>query len=113
MSQKSKEEILEEIKKDIQNHKIIAFIKGEKLMPVCGYSRTVVNIFHQLGVPFETRNVLQSEEYLRTLKEYTQWPTTPQVFINGEFIGGCDITLELYESGELQKKIEKALQAEN
>ncbi len=100
------EQMRETIKQEIASNPIILYIKGEKMMPVCGYSAKVVEVFKQLGAPFETRNVLESQDRMMSIKEYSDWPTTPQVFINGEFIGGCDITLELFQSGELAKKIE-------
>ena len=107
------EELTKQIVDDINNNKILLFIKGEKHQPVCGYSYQVVEVFNQLGVPFETRNILQSAEYMAAVKAHSQWPTSPQIFIGGEFIGGCDITMELFKSGELEKKVETALQAQS
>ena len=99
------EEMTATIRDEIASNPIILYIKGEKMMPVCGYSGRVVQVFQQLGVPFETRNVLESQDRMLSLKEFSGWPTTPQVFIGGEFVGGCDIVLELFESGELQEKV--------
>lgn len=104
-------DILETIKKDIQDNKIILFIKGEKNAPQCGFTAAVLDVFKNLNVPFETRNVLASAALRDGIKVFSNWPTIPQVYINGEFIGGCDITLQLYKSGDLQQKVTQALQS--
>ena len=90
------------IDQEVKSNRIIMYIKGDKEMPMCGFSARVIDIFKQLKVPFETRNVLADEDLRNTIKEYTQWPTIPQVFINGEFVGGCDIITEMHQAGELQ-----------
>ena len=95
--------IQEEINKDIQAHPVILYMKGSKQMPLCGFSRKVVEILQSLNIPFETRNVLDSEELRQGIKEYSNWPTIPQLYIKTRFIGGCDIVTQLYETGELQK----------
>jgi monothiol glutaredoxin len=77
-------------------------------MPMCGFSKRVMDIFEDLGVNFETRDVLSDPEIREGVKEFTQWPTIPQIFINGEFVGGCDIVTDLYTSGELKKMVEAA-----
>jgi monothiol glutaredoxin len=84
-------------------------MKGNKLMPQCGFSNNVVQILNILGVSFETVDILQDEELRQGVKEYSSWPTIPQVYINGEFIGGSDIMIELYQNGELQQMVEVAL----
>jgi monothiol glutaredoxin len=89
--------------------KVFLFMKGNKLMPQCGFSNNAVQIFNTLGVPFETSDVLADPEIRQGIKEYSNWPTIPQVYINGEFIGGSDILIELYQSGELQQMVEVAL----
>jgi monothiol glutaredoxin len=93
----------------VQDHKIMIFMKGNKLMPQCGFSNNVVQIFNVLGVPYETFDVLADAEVRQGIKEVSDWPTIPQVFINGEFIGGSDIMIELYQKGELQQMVEVAL----
>ncbi|MCS6782766.1 MAG: Grx4 family monothiol glutaredoxin [Gloeomargarita sp. SKYBB_i_bin120] len=93
----------------IKNNKIMVFMKGTKLMPMCGFSNNVVQILNALGVPYETFDVLSDEEIRQGIKEYSNWPTIPQVYINGEFIGGSDIMIEMYQSGELQEKIAVAM----
>jgi monothiol glutaredoxin len=78
-------------------------------MPQCGFSNNVVQILNSLGVPFEAVNVLADDEIRQGIKEYSNWQTFPQVYIDGEFIGGSDIMIELYQQGELQQKVEVAL----
>jgi monothiol glutaredoxin len=93
----------------IKDNKILVFMKGNKMMPQCGFSNQVVQIFNILGVPYETIDVLADQEIRQGIKEYSNWPTIPQVFINGEFIGGSDVMTELYQKGELQQIVEVAL----
>ncbi|GFQ01132.1 monothiol glutaredoxin-s14 chloroplastic [Phtheirospermum japonicum] len=95
--------------KVVTSHKVVAFIKGTKDFPQCGFSNTVVQILKTLNVPFETINILENELLRQGLKEYSSWPTFPQVYIDGEFFGGCDITVEAYKSGELQEVVERAI----
>lgn len=78
-------------------------------MPQCGFSNTVVQILNTLGVPYETFDVLADQEIRQGVKEYSQWPTIPQVYIDGEFVGGSDIMFEMYQKGELQQVVEVAL----
>ncbi|MEB3274656.1 MAG: Grx4 family monothiol glutaredoxin [Prochlorothrix sp.] len=93
----------------VQQHKVMVFMKGSKLMPQCGFSNNVVQILNTLAVPFETCDVLSDPDIRQGIKEYSNWPTIPQVYINGEFIGGSDIMIELYQNGELQQMVEVAL----
>ena len=88
---------------------IFVFMKGTKLMPQCGFSNNVVQILHSLGVSFETFDVLSDIEIRQGIKEFSSWPTIPQVYVNGEFIGGSDILIEMYNAGELKEKLEIAL----
>jgi monothiol glutaredoxin len=99
----------ERIDELVKQNKIMVFMKGNKLMPQCGFSNTVVQILNTLGVPYETVDVLADQEIRQGVKEYSQWPTIPQVYINGEFIGGSDIMIEKYQNGELQEVVEVAL----
>ena len=92
----------------IRNNKIVVFMKGNKLMPQCGFSNNVVQILNMLGVPFETVDVLADNEIRQGIKDFSNWPTIPQVYVNGEFVGGSDILIELYQSGELQQMVEVA-----
>lgn len=93
----------------VKQNKIMVFMKGTKLMPQCGFSNNVVQILNALGVPFETVDVLDDYEIRQGIKEYSNWPTIPQVYINGEFVGGSDILIEMYQKGELQQMVEVAL----
>jgi monothiol glutaredoxin len=102
-------ELNERIEQLIQNNKIMVFMKGSKLMPQCGFSNNVVQILNSLGVPYETIDILEDSDLRQGIKEYSNWPTIPQVYVNGEFIGGSDIMIELYQTGELQEMLEVAL----
>lgn len=93
----------------VKDNKIMVFMKGNKLMPQCGFSNQVVQILNILGVPYETMDVLADPDIRQGIKEYSNWPTIPQVYIDGEFVGGCDVLTELYQKGELQQMVEVAL----
>ena len=98
--------ILEKIKQEIESHPIIIFMKGTPEAPQCGFSARVANTLKACGVPFATVNVLESPELRQGIKEYSKWPTIPQVYIKQQFIGGSDIVAEMYEKGELQQLIQ-------
>ncbi|MGD1910729.1 MAG: Grx4 family monothiol glutaredoxin [Rivularia sp. (in: cyanobacteria)] len=102
-------EVKERIDNLLQQSKIMVFMKGSKLMPMCGFSNNVVQIINTLGVPYETFDILEDPEIRQGIKDYSNWPTIPQVYINGEFIGGSDIMIELYQKGELQQMVEVAM----
>jgi len=102
-------ELKERIDNLLQQNKIVVFMKGSKLMPQCGFSNNAVQILNTLGVPFETVDVLEDYEIRQGIKEYSNWPTIPQVYVDGQFIGGSDILIELYQQGELQQMVEVAL----
>lgn len=87
----------------IQNNKIILFMKGNKLMPMCGFSGATIACLDNVGATYETVNVLEDMEIREGIKEFSQWPTIPQLYVNQEFVGGCDIVRELFETGELAK----------
>jgi monothiol glutaredoxin len=93
----------------VKDNKVMVFMKGNKLMPQCGFSNNVVQILNTLGVPYETCDVLADQEVRQGIKEFSNWPTIPQVYVAGEFIGGSDILIELYQKGELQQIVEVAL----
>tara|TARA_A100001011_G_C14320943_1_gene850582 strand:- start:2932 stop:3243 length:312 start_codon:yes stop_codon:yes gene_type:complete len=92
-----------QIKSDIKKYPIILFLKGTKNMPMCGFSSTVVNILNAYQVDYKDINVLEDPNIRVELSKYSNWPTIPQLFVNGELIGGCDITVELFQNGELKK----------
>jgi monothiol glutaredoxin len=102
-------EVKERIDNLINQNKIMIFMKGTKLMPQCGFSNNVVQILNTLGVPFQTVDILADNDIRQGIKEYSNWPTIPQVYINGQFVGGSDIMIEMYQSGELQQMVEVAL----
>jgi monothiol glutaredoxin len=102
-------ELKERIDNLVKQHKILVFMKGNKLMPQCGFSNNVVQILNTLGVPYETIDILDDQEIRQGIKEYSDWPTIPQVYINGEFVGGSDVMIQLYQKGELQQMVEVAL----
>ena len=102
-------DILSKIDSEVKANKIIVYMKGNKEEPQCGFSAAVVDVFNALGMPYETRDILADNELRDGIKRYSNWPTIPQVFINGKFIGGCDITRELHGSGELKKLVEETL----
>ena len=95
--------IFDRIKKDIENNDVVLYMKGSAAFPQCGFSAVVVQILSQLGIPFKDINVLEDKEIWQGIKEFTNWPTIPQLYIKGEFIGGCDIVREMYQEGELQE----------
>ena len=102
-------EVKAKIDQLVKENKIMVFMKGSKLMPQCGFSNNVVQILNTLGVPYETLDILADPEIRQGIKEYSNWPTIPQIYIDGEFVGGSDIAIELYQSGELQQMVEVAL----
>ena len=102
-------EVKEKIDSLLTANKILVFMKGTKLMPLCGFSNNVAQILNSLGAPYETVDVLADYDIRQGIKEYSNWPTIPQVYIGGEFIGGSDIMIELYQSGKLQEMVEVAL----
>lgn len=102
-------ELKQRIEDIINSDRIVVFMKGSKLMPQCGFSNNVVQILNTIGVPFQTFDVLSDYDIRQGIKEYSNWPTIPQVYVNGEFIGGSDILIEMYQTGELQQMIEVAL----
>lgn len=107
LSPKTKEknnmsDINTQIQNDIDNNDIVLFMKGNAQMPQCGFSSMVVQVLNHLGVAFKDVNVLADNELRQGIKDFTQWPTIPQLYVKGEFVGGCDIIREMYESGELQ-----------
>ena len=104
--------MFERIQKDIDENDIVLFMKGNAAFPQCGFSSLVVQVLSQLGVTFKDINVLEDNEISQGIKDFSDWPTIPQLYVKGEFIGGCDIVREMYESGELQTLLnDKGIQA--
>ena len=100
-------QIKDKIEKQLQNSDVFLYMKGTPERPMCGFSATVVQILSEIDVPFETFDVLSDENIRRGIKEYTHWPTIPQLYLRGEFIGGHDIILQLSRSGELSEKMRR------
>lgn len=97
------ETIKKRIEKDVKGNKVMLYMKGTPDQPQCGFSARAVDILREYNVPFHSFNILEDEAIRQGVKEYADWPTIPQLYINGEFIGGCDIMTELHENGELKK----------
>ena len=92
----------------VDAHPVLLFMKGSKIFPQCGFSNTAVQILQSFGIDFETVDVLADESIRQGVKDFSQWPTIPQLYVAGEFIGGSDIMIEMYQSGELGEMIEVA-----
>lgn len=97
------------IEGQINNNKIMIYMKGTPNAPQCGFSAATVQIFKSFGVPFETADILQDADLRQGIKEFSNWPTIPQVYINGEFIGGCDIVMEMHNRGEIEQMVKAAI----
>lgn len=95
------------IKKTVTENDVVLYMKGNPAFPQCGFSSTVVQILDYVGAPYESVNVLEDPDIRQGIKDYNSWPTIPQVFVKGEFIGGCDILREMFETGELRDLLEK------
>ena len=97
--------IQDDIRADIAGNDIVLFMKGTPQFPMCGFSGQVVQILDYLGVPYKGVNVLENEAIRQGVKEFSSWPTIPQLYVKGEFVGGCDIVREMFQSGELQQHL--------
>ena len=95
------------IQKELQSNEVCLFMKGTPDIPQCGFSLAVSNVLKHLGVNFKGVNVLEDDEIRQGIKDFSDWPTIPQLYIKEEFIGGCDIVKEMFESGDLQKKLQE------
>ena len=98
-------DVKERIDTLVKNNEVVLFMKGSALFPQCGFSSRAVAILDHLGVPFETVDVLQDQAIRAGIKDYSDWPTVPQLYVKGEFVGGSDIMMEMFESGELQQLV--------
>ena len=101
------DDIKDMIQNEIDNNEVCLFMKGTPDAPQCGFSMAVSNILKHLSVKFEGVNVLVSDELRQGIKDFTDWPTIPQLYVKGEFVGGCDIIKEMFEKGELKKLFEE------
>ena len=98
------------IDETVKNNKVLIYMKGNRTFPMCGFSAATIQIFDSLGMPYETVDVLQDPAVRDGIKHYSNWPTIPQVYVNGEFIGGCDIIQEMHSRGELEPVVRAALE---
>lgn len=99
------DQLKQQIENDIKTNKVVIFMKGTPEQPMCGFSARTVEILESYNIPLKAHNVLASEDIRQGIKEYTNWPTIPQIFINGEFVGGCDIVTEMHQNGDLKKML--------
>jgi monothiol glutaredoxin len=99
--------VFERIEADIKANPVVLYMKGTPVFPQCGFSARVVQILSHLGVPFKGVNVLEDMEIREGIKAYANWPTIPQLYVNGEFVGGCDIVMEMFQAGELQSLLKE------
>lgn len=95
------------IKSEVTANDVVLFMKGSPQFPQCGFSSVVVQILDYLGVPYASHNVLESDDLRQGIKEFSNWPTIPQLYVKGEFVGGCDILREMFEAGELRDLFEE------
>ena len=95
-------DVFERIQTEIDQAPVMLYMKGTALFPQCGFSARVVQILTHMGVPFQSANVLEDMELREGIKQFSQWPTVPQLYVKGEFVGGCDIITEMFQSGELE-----------
>jgi monothiol glutaredoxin len=100
--------IQDDIKNTVTNNPVVLFMKGTPQFPMCGFSGQVVQILDYLGIPYQGVNVLDDQNVREGIKTYSNWPTIPQLYVKGEFIGGCDIVREMFQSGELQQHLTEA-----
>jgi monothiol glutaredoxin len=99
----------EKIRDQVSQSRVVLYMKGTPQFPQCGFSATAIEILRRCGVDdYASYNVLQDDELRQGIKEYSSWPTIPQLYVNGEFVGGCDIMREMYQSGELQQLFERS-----
>lgn len=94
-------DIQEQIRQEVSSNDVVLFMKGTPQFPMCGFSGQVVQILDYLGVPYKGVNILEDEELRQGIKDYANWPTIPQLYVKGEFVGGCDIVREMFQAGEL------------
>ena len=102
------EETLAQIDQDVKSNRVMLYMKGDRDFPMCGFSARTVQILNAVGAEYETRNVLEDDNLRQAIKEYSDWPTIPQLYVKGEFVGGSDIMMEMFEAGELQQLMDEA-----
>ncbi len=103
--------VMDEIRSEIQEHPLVLYMKGTKEMPQCGFSAAMVEVLSSYNLPIKDINVLEDPEKWAAVKEFSEWPTIPQIYVGGEFIGGCDIVREMHAKGELESVLRKATES--
>ncbi len=103
-------DVMKEIRDEVAGNKVVIYMKGTKEAPRCGFSAAAVEVLKEYGVPIKDINVLEDQEKWAGVKEFSDWPTIPQIYIDGQFVGGCDIIREMHAKGEIRPLIDKALQ---
>jgi len=101
-------DILNEIRNEIAANKVLVYMKGTPTFPMCGFSAAIVEVLQEMGYPFKHVNILEDQEKREAIKAFSNWPTIPQVYVNGKFVGGCDIVRELHASGALDQLLKEA-----
>ncbi len=99
--------VTERIQKEIRENRVLLYMKGSPQAPMCGFSAAVIEALEGIGVPYASRNVLEDAELRQGIKEFANWPTIPQLYVDGEFLGGCDIITEMHQRGELEPLLKK------
>ena len=99
--------VFERIKQDVTSNPVVLYMKGTPVFPQCGFSAAVVQILDYIGAPYKGVNVLENAEIRQGIKDYSNWPTIPQLYVKGEFVGGCDIIREMFQAGELQSLLKE------
>jgi monothiol glutaredoxin len=103
------DDVLAEIDREVHEHKVLVYMKGTPSFPMCGFSAATVKVLSEIGVPFKAVDVLAEPAKREAIKTYSNWPTIPQVYVGGKFVGGCDIVRELHARGELAPMVRKAV----
>jgi monothiol glutaredoxin len=103
--------VMDEIRSEIQEHPLVLYMKGTKESPQCGFSAAVVEVLRGYGVPIKDINVLADPEKWAAVKEFSEWPTIPQIYVGGEFVGGCDIVREMHTKGELEPVLRRVMES--
>ena len=100
------QDVFEQIKSQVEGDRVVLYMKGSPALPQCGFSQVTVEILNRLNVPFQAYDVLQDPTLREGIKQFSNWPTIPQLYVDGEFVGGCDIVRSMYESGELKQLVD-------
>ncbi|HEV7733104.1 MAG TPA: Grx4 family monothiol glutaredoxin [Candidatus Binatia bacterium] len=105
------DDVTKEIEREITENPVVIYMKGTPRFPMCGFSAATIEVLNEIGVPFKAVDILAEQDKREGVKAYTSWPTIPQVFVGGKFVGGCDIVRELHARGELASLIRQAVDA--